>query len=523
MDSKMSVEGLSDKFVLAVDVGGTVTRAVLLNSAGRISARHYLASSTISPEEGAIEHDPEELWQTVRSVIMQLIETEKLSPVQVTALGLSVQRATFCLWDRESGKPYTNFISWADVRAAEQAYRMNHKVLWKLLQLGAGILSRITGSTFFMATSQLKFVTDHILTRLLWIFEGDPELYRRAKAGEVLFGTIDTFLLYRLSAGRLHATDASNAAATSLYNPFDLRWNGLFCRMFSIPMGILPEVRDTAGDFGTIDIPELQHFSIPIRALVGDQMSALFGHCCFLPGEVKISQGSGSFVDVNVGVRGKGSRRGLFPLVAWKLDGRATYMLEGSVATAGRLIDWLGHGIGLSDTPKVLNDFAAQTEDSNGVVFVPTPAGIRFPYFNPKAKGTIFGLSLTTHRRHVARAVLEGIAHRIVDILEGITKDTRQRIIRVKVDGGVSQSDILLQLISDLSGYKVERAPEIDMTAVGAGYLAGLSVGVWASLDELRELGEEYRVFSPSIGAGERAERSRRWHKAVRTVVRMYK
>ncbi len=518
----MSSENSSEKYVLAVDVGGTVTRAVLLNAAGKVSARAYSSSKTLSPEEGAMEHDPEELWVTVRRVLLKLIKKQGLAPGQISAMGMSVQRATFCLWERESGTPCTNFISWSDVRAAKQAYRMNHNPLWKIVQFGSGVLSRITGSTFFIAASQLKFVTDHILTRLLWVFEREPELYRRAKSGEILFGTIDTFLLYRLSGGRLHATDASNAAATSLYNPFDLRWNRLFCTIFSVPMGILPEVRDTAGDFGTIDIPELRDYSIPIRALVGDQMSALFGHCCFKPGEVKISQGSGSFVDVNVGFRGTGSRRGLFPLVAWKLDGKATYMLEGSVATAGRLIDWLGHGIGLSDTPKVLNDFAAQTEDTNGVVFVPTPAGIRFPYFNPKARGTIFGLSLTTHRRHVARAVLEGIAHRIVDILEGITKDTHQCIIRVKVDGGVSQSDILLQIISDLSGYEVERAPEVDMTAVGAAYLAGLSVGVWNSLEELRGLGDEYHVFSPGISAEERNARSKRWHKAVRTVVRMY-
>lgn len=519
----MSADRPAEQFVLALDVGGTVTRAVLLNKTGRVVDRGYISTDSISTEEGMLEHDPQQLWQSVVGVIFRLIEKHALEPGQIRALGMSVQRATFCLWDKYSGQPCTNFISWSDIRAAEQALKMNRKTVWKALQLGAGILSRITGSTFFMAASQLKFVTDHILTRLLWVFEHNPEIGRRARAGEILFGTIDTFLLHRLTGGRLHATDASNAAATSLYNPFDLKWNRLFCTIFAVPMGILPEVRDTAGDFGTVAIPELERFSIPIRAVVGDQMAALFGHCCFTPGEVKISQGSGSFVDVNVGARGKGSRRGLFPLVAWKLDGKATYMLEGSVATAGRLIDWLGHGIGLSDTPKVLNDFAAQAEDTNGVVFVPTPAGIRFPYFNPKARGTIFGLSLSTHRRHVARAVLEGIAHRIVDILEGITKDTHQRIIRVKVDGGVSQSDILLQLISDLSGYEVERAPEVDMTAVGAGYLAGLAAGVWNSFDELRGLGEPYRVFTPAIGSREREERARRWRKAVRTVVRMYK
>jgi glycerol kinase len=251
-------------------------------------------------------------------------------------------------------------------------------------------------------------------------------------------------------------------------------------------------------------------------------MAALFAHACFDRGEVKVSQGSGSFVDINVGPKGVCSRRGLFPLVAWRVGGRATYMLEGSVATAGKLIDWLGEGLGLSDTPKVLNDYATQCEDTEGVIFVPTPAGIRFPYFNPRAKGTILGLSLTTHKRHVARAVLEGIAHRIVDILEGIRADTGIPILRVKVDGGVSQSDILLQLIADFSGYEVERSQEVEMSARGAGLLAGLGAGIWSSREELRALGSEYTRFVPQMDPEERRRRTRRWHRAVRAVLKVY-
>lgn len=512
-----------DRCILAVDVGGTVTRALLVDKGGGVIARTSAHTHTISPEGGATEHSPEEIYQAVRAVMLDLLASPVLREREVAALGLSVQRGTFCLWDRETGEAFTNFISWSDVRAAAQAIQMNRNVIWKIVQLGAGLLSRITGSTFLMAASQLKFVTDHVITRLLWIFSRHPEYRSMAKDGTLLFGTLDTYLVYRLTEGIVHATDASNAAASSLYNPFDLKWNGLFQRIFKIPREMLPEVRDTAGDFGMTSPNELGGHALPIRAVVGDQMAALFGHCCFAPGEVKISQGSGSFVDVNVGAKGKGSRRGLFPLIAWQIEGKATYMLEGSVATAGRLIDWLGQGIGLSDTPKVLNEFASQTEDTNGVVFVPTPAGVRFPYFNPNAKGTIFGLSLSTHRRHVARAVLEGIAHRIVDILEGIRKDTRQEIVRIKVDGGVSQSDILLQILADLSGFEVERAPEVDMTAVGAAYLAGLYIGYWESLDELRSLSRNYRTFHPSISEKERKLRHSRWRKAIRTVVRMYR
>ncbi len=512
-----------EHYILSLDAGGTLTRAILLDRDGRVRARKSVETSVISEEEGAIEHDPLELYQAVCEVAVGIIRENELREEQIDGVGISVQRATFCLWDRKTGEPLTRFISWSDVRAAGQAMRMNRNLFWKFIQVLTGIASRITGSTFFTAASQLKFVTDHILPRLLMVFEEEPEIRRKAVEGRALFGTIETFLLYQLTGGKVHATDASNAAATSLYNPFDLKWNRLFCRIFRIPMNILPEVRDTSGDYGVTDRASFGGYALPIRAVVGDQMSALFGHCCFTSGEVKVSQGSGSFIDVNIGPRGRGSRRGLFPLIAWQLDGKPTYMLEGTVATAGRLIDWLGHGIGLSDTPKVLNEFAAQTEDTNGVVFVPTPAGIRFPYFNPKARGTIFGLSLTTHRRHVARAVLEGIAHRIVDILEGIEKDTGQEILRIKVDGGVSQSDILLQLIADLSGYTVERAPEVDMTAVGAAYLAGLSAGFWSSLEELASLPRSYQSFTPAISFSERRDRARRWRHAVRTVVRMYR
>lgn len=508
--------------LLAFDAGGTTIRAIVYDTDGGEVSRESRTTSEINPGQGAVEHDPEELFQALVAAGRGAMEKAGVSPRQIAGAGITVQRATFCLWDRKTGEPRCNLISWSDVRAAGRAGRMNRALSWRVLRALAAAAGFVTGSAMLTATGMLNFVTDHVLVRLTWLFELRPELKEAAKRGELLFGTLDSWLLYRLTGGAVHATDTSNAAATSLYNPFDLKWNPIFCTLFSIPMNMLPEVRDTAAPYGYTDPV---HFGapLPVTALAGDQMAALFGHGCFAVGDVKISQGSGSFVDINVGGKGKVSRRGLFPLIAWTLGGKPVYMLEGSVATAGRLIDWLGSGIGLSDTPAVLNEFAAQCDDTEGVIFIPTAAGVRFPYFNPKARGTIIGLSLSTHRRHLARAVLEGIAHRVVDILEGIEKDTGTKIGRIKVDGGVSRSDVLLQAIADLSGQEVERPDEADMTARGVAALAGLGAGVWKSTGELGIMARPYHRFHPSIDPAKRAEKRKRWKEAMKAMGRLYR
>ena len=506
------------KYVIAVDAGGSSIRALLFDAQGRIRGREQVKTEIISPEPGAIEHDPEELWEQFLTVVNSLLSICSVKPSEIVSIGISVQRATFTLWDR-TGKTCCNFISWSDIRAAETTAAMNRNIKWKLVKLGAAIVSFFTRDTMLTATGMLKFVTDHALSRLNWLFNSRPDVYEKAKKGELLFGTLDTWFVYKLTGGKVHATDTSNAASTSLYNHFDFKWNSIFCNLFKIPMGILPEVKETIDDFG-LTSPELFDGAvIPIGSVVGDQMASLFGHCCFEKGDVKISQGSGSFVDVNMGYKPKLSRRGLFPLVAWRIKGKTTYMLEGSMATAGRLIDWLGQGIGLSDTPKVLNELAAECDDSEGIVFVPTPSGIRFPYFKPTARGTIFGLSLDTHKRHVARAVLQGIAMRIVDILNGIVKDTGIRVTAIKTDGGVSRSDLLLQCISDLSNHSVERSLEHEVAAAGAAYLAGMSAGIWKSFDEIAKLEKEYDLFEPRIDPENRERIKKRWRKALKAAL----
>ncbi len=506
------------KYIIAVDAGGSSIRALLFDHQGRILGREQVQTTVISPEPGAVEHEPMDQWNQFRKAVTTLVNKLDVSFSEIASIGISVQRATFTLWDR-TGRPCHNFISWADIRAAETTASMNRNFKWKLVKLGAAVVSLFTRSTMLTATGMLKFVTDHALSRLNWLFARYPDIYERAKSGELLFGTLDTWFVYKLTGGKVHATDTSNAASTSIYNHFDFKWNPIFCKLFKIPMNIFPVVKETVDNFG-VTAPELfDGAAIPIGAVAGDQMSALFGHCCFKKGDVKISQGSGSFVDINMGYKPRLSRRGLFPLVAWRIKGKTTYMLEGSMATAGRLIDWLGQGIGLSDTPKTLNELASQCEDSEGVVFVPTPSGIRFPYFKPTARGTVFGLSLATHKRHVARAVLQGIAMRLVDILDGIKKDTGVKIRSIKTDGGVSRSDLLLQCIADLSRHSVARSVEHEVAATGAAYLAGIYAGIWSSPDEISALKKDYDMFEPRMCSKDRNVIKERWRVALKAAL----
>jgi glycerol kinase len=350
------------------------------------------------------------------------------------------------------------------------------------------------------------------------LLDNNPELRERCKAGEVMFGTLDTWFLYKLTGGE-HLTDSTNAAGSSLYNPFQLQWNSILCGVFDLPTNILPEVRDTNGDFGKTHKSLFGGAEIPIRAVVGDQSAALFGQCCFNVGDIKVSQGSGAFVNMLVGSEPKYSPRGLYPLIAWSLDGEITYMIEGSVQTAGTLIDWLGEGLGLSDTPQVLNELASRTEDTEGVIVIPTPLGVTFPYFEPRLRGSILGLSLSTKRRHVGRAVLEGIALRLIDIIEGIEEDTKIKVKDMKVDGGVSKSDIILQILADLADVTVKRAPESDMTSTGAAYIAGLAVGFWKDQKELMSFQKGYTEFTPKMDPAKRDMKIKRWKKAVQAII----
>ncbi len=508
------------KYIIAVDAGSTGIRSFLYNRQGEILRREYEKTPAEHPEPGATEHDPEILWQALCNTVKALFADGTVSPCEIAAFGITNQRSSFCLWDKKTGKPLTKFINWQDVRAADTIAKMNRSPLWVLLRSSMKLFSRLINSTLLIATSMLVLNTDHTIGKVRWLLDNNPDLEKKCRRGEAVFGTIDSWFIYKLTGGKNHLTDYTNAASTAMFNPFDLKWNSIYCNIFNIPMEMLPEVRDTSGFFGNTD-KEIFGESIPIRAAVGDQQSSLFGHGCYQPGDVKCSLGSGSFVCVNVGEKGKVSRRGLFPLLAWVIDGKPTYMLEGQVATTGTLIDWLGRGLGLSDSALELNELAAECGDTDGVYFIPTPTGIRFPYFIPKAKAAVTGLTLKTKRTHVARAVFEGLALRIDDIFEGIEKDTKTKITEIMTDGGVSRSDILMQCLADFSGVRVERTPEADMTATGAAYLAGLSCGFWSDYKDLISMHRGYETFKPVISDAARHKKRAEWRRLVRAAIRL--
>jgi len=524
-----------NKYILVIDSGGTGIRAMLFNNEGEIVDREYEKTLPNFSDDGAVEHDPEVLWQALLSVVKKIFTKPEFSPQQIVSIGITNQRGSFCIIDKKSGTPITNLISWQDVRAEKVANRMDNQFSWKALRSVAKVVGKITGDAMMNTTGMIHMNPEFALCRLRWLFEQEKVVYKdsilsgeeiltKAKNRELHFCTLDSWFIYKLTGGKKHLTDITNASGTAVYNPFDLKWNKIYAKLFKIPSNdtFLPPVLDNTDGFGKTT-PELFGVEIPIGACVGDQMAALFGHCCFNAGETKISQGSGAFVDMCVGPKPKLSKRGLFPLIAWQINGDITYMLEGQITTCGTLIDWLGDGIGLVDTPKILNELAAQTEDTEGVIVIPTPAGINFPYFNPRSRATIFGLSLSTHRKHVCRAVLEGIALRLYDIIEGVEHDTKIPITTLKVDGGVSQSDIELQYLADFANITVERAPEADMTSTGAAYMAGLAVGFWKNKNELLNLSKDYHVFKPKMDPEKRKKKLTDWKKAVNAVLSLDK
>lgn len=502
-------------FICALDSGSTGIRAILFDKQGSAISQAYVELKPIFPQEGWIEHDPVILCEKSESVIKMVIQNAKISPKDIEAIGVVNQRSSFLLFEKKTGKPLTNLINWADIRSLSIAEKMNKSPMMKIMKKMSGFAYLFTKNQFMLQVSTIKFSPEFCLVRLLWLFKQNPELLKRANKGEVLFGTIDTWLVYNLTRGKLHVTDYSNASATSLYDSFKLKWSSFPIKLFKIPRQILPEVRDTCGDFGETD-PEIFGASIPIRAVAGDQMSALFGQCCFSKGDIKISHGSGSFVDINVGEKPIVSRKGLYPLIAWKIKDETKYMLEAINALTGTIINWAIDNLKLAPNPQELDKLAESVSDSKNLYFIPALNGLRFPYYNPYARGTFVGLTLEHTNAHLCRAILEGIAYTIKDFLTPIEEELKIIITSLNCDGGVSKSDFLLQFSADIINKEFIRAGQKESTALGAAFLAGLAIGFWKDINEIKCLKKIDKTFIPQMDPAFKKAKYKLWQNAIK-------
>lgn len=507
------------RHILVIDCGSTGIRSILINSKGLITSRDYRKIEILHPEEGATENSPEHMWEVFREIVYKALHTPL---IKIDAIAITNQRSTFSLWDKETGEPLINFINWQDVRAADTARAMNRNFTWSILRKVSFVIGRLLKNPLLTVTSMLKLTTDHTICKLRWVLDNNKDIEKKCKDDKVLFGTIDTWLLYKLTGHKVHATDYTNAAATTLLNPFMMKWNDLFCNIFKIPMNILPKVLNTNDHFGETD-KDLFGKTVPILCMVGDQQASLFGHRCFNKGDLKITLGSGGFVSMNVGEKPKFSTKGLFPLIAWTLNSKPHYKLEGQVATVGTFIDWTIDKMNWFSSYKEFDTLAEQCNSSNGIYVIPTLTGLRFPYFKPDLKASVSGLSLSSDKAFLARGIAEGIAHRVVDIIEGMEQETKIPVKDIKIDGGVSNSKILMQIISDFSGKTIYRSSESDLASLGAGYLAGLATTLWKDKEEILNMNIPSTKFEPNYSNETRIKERLQWKAHIKVSEKNYK
>ena len=481
--------------LLAIDQGTTSSRAIVFDAAGAIRAAAQREFTQHYPAGGRVEHDPEEIWSATLAVTREALAA---ADGTVAAIGITNQRETTVVWDRASGAPIHRAIVWQDRRTAERCRTLRD----------AGHEPMVSGKTGLLLDPYFS------ATKLAWILDHVDGARERAAAGELAFGTIDTFLIWRLTGGAVHATDATNASRTLLFDIHAQTWDDTLLQLFDVPRAVLPEVRDSAADFGTTS-PELLGHAIPIAGVAGDQQAATVGQACFEPGMVKSTYGTGCFAVMNTGAEALRSRHRLLTTVAWRLGGEPTFALEGSIFVAGAAVQWLRDGLGVIETAVQTEALAAGLPDSGGVCLVPAFTGLGAPHWDPDARGAIFGLTRDTGPAHLARAALESVCLQTHDLMAAMTADRGAAIGRLRVDGGMAGNAWLLQALADIAGVTVERPRVIETTALGAAWLAGLQAGVFRSLDEIRERWARAAEFTPRMPERERNRLLRRWESAV--------
>ena len=491
-----------NRYILALDQGTTSSRALVIDHSGRVIATAQNEFTQYFPQNGWVEHDPLEIWESQLEVAKTALSNIKEGAQAIAAIGITNQRETVVVWDRQTGKPIYRAIVWQDKRTTEFCQQLKSEGKEELFRSRTGLVL----DAYFSGT------------KIAWILDHVPGARKRAEQGELMAGTIDTWLIYKLSGHRLHVTDPSNASRTLLFNIHTLDWDEELLNILAVPKSLLPKVGSSSQQYGTTAAAILGA-EIPISGIAGDQQAALFGQQCTEVGMVKNTYGTGCFMLMNVGEEPVLSKANLLTTVAWSLGGKTTYALEGSVFMAGAVVQWLRDSLGFIEASSEVEALAASVPDSGGVYFVPAFVGLGAPYWDPYARGQITGLTRGTTKAHIARAALDAIAYQTLDVLTAMQQDAATSIRVLKVDGGASANNLLMQFQADILRAEVLRPKQVETTAMGAAFLAGLAVGFWSSLKEIQDISEEDKRFIPQGQQTTINQGIKGWHSAVNACI----
>ncbi|MGN7478557.1 glycerol kinase GlpK [Solibacillus silvestris] len=491
---------MAEKFMMALDQGTTSSRAILFDKNGTVYHSAQQEFPQYFPESGWVEHNPEQIWSSVLSCIAAVLSEKNLDATQIAGIGITNQRETTVVWDKHTGQPIYNAIVWQSRQTADICEDLKARGLNDMFRDKTGLLI----DAYFSGT-KVKWILDNV--------EGARE---KAENGDLLFGTIDTWIIWKLTNGKVHVTDYSNASRTLMFNIYDLKWDEELLDILTVPASMLPEVRSSSEVYGHTDADKFFGQEIPIAGIAGDQQAALFGQACFEQGMVKNTYGTGCFMLMNTGEKAVKSDHGLLTTIAWGLDGKVTYALEGSIFVAGSAIQWLRDGLRMFRTAEESEAYAARVTSSEGVYVVPAFVGLGTPYWDSDVRGAIFGLTRGTEKEHFVRATLESLAYQTRDVLGAMEADSGIPLSTLRVDGGAVRNNFLMQFQSDLLNVPVDRPVVNETTALGAAYLAGLAVGYWDTLEDISNYWNLDRKFEPAMGDDEREALYAGWGKAVK-------
>lgn len=489
---------MEKKFILALDQGTTSSRAIVFDHNGQIKSVAQKEFTQYFPQPGWVEHNPNEIWSSQASVIAEAISAIDINGLDIAGIGITNQRETTIVWDIDTEEPIYNAIVWQDRRTAEYCDKLKAQGLTDKIHEKTGLIV----DAYFSGT------------KIKWILDNVPGARKRAEMGKLRFGNVDAWLVWRLTRGEVHVTDVTNASRTMLFNIHDLKWDEDLLKLLDIPLSMMPEVKSSSEIYGHTKTTIFAH-EVPISGIAGDQQAALFGQMCIEPGAIKNTYGTGCFVMLNTGRKPVMSKNNLLTTIAWKIGDRVDYALEGSIYVGGSVVQWLRDGLGFITSSSEIEDLASTVPDSGGVYFVPALTGLAAPYWDQYARGTIVGITRGTTRAHIARAALDGIAFQTYDIAQDMAKDMEAPLTDLKVDGGASRNNLLMQYQSNLLGIKVVRPKITETTALGAAYLAGLAVGFWKDIDEIKNQWQVERSFEPLADSEEMAAAKAGWADAI--------